>query len=170
MKIELEKPNPPIDPKEIEIFESKTGYILPDDYKEFLLKQNGGLIKDKDENGSFCHKTVFDDGEVYYNYIQRFYELGFGDGTYFIIKNDDSTIDNVYSYDEFGNYGTHLAIGKDGDSNTISISLNKDRDDYGAIYIFQVYDLFYDEPEKACAKISNSFTEFMNTFVYYKDE
>jgi hypothetical protein len=172
MKPEFREKNPPITQEEIEQFENKIGYKLPQDYKNFVLEQNGGNVIDRyrhkeekppNSEGILCHKIVFDDGEIFYAPFTKFFAL---ESTYLL---DESSPSSQVNYDSefYGNYGVHLFIGYDGDGNSTTISLNEN--DYGAVYRFDSFGNF-DEPDKDCAKISNSFEEFYNTFEFHDFE
>jgi hypothetical protein len=165
MKIILKNKNPPVDFKEIELFESITGYKLPEDYKQFLLEHNGGdTITQTEQNpkGCFCYKIVFEDGETIHPTVFSFYNLvrSGDDSEYFLLTED--TFEKEY----YGDYGVQLVIGIS-DEYTTSLSLNEK--DYGTIYMIHNRYLFgEDEPEKIVAKAANNFTEFINNFDYYQ--
>lgn len=162
MKPEFVEKNPPIDPKALDLFESTTGYKLPDDYKQFLLQHNGGNFyssKIQKEGFFFGYKIVFDDGEDCYMAVNWFYSLE-SNGDYFFLEEDP------YDQETYGNYGVQLVIAT-GDPRLVSICL--EGENYGKIFALQENAL-YESPEKNFTKIADSFTEFMNGFDYHPIE
>lgn len=175
MNIEFEEKNPPIDPKEIELFELTTSYKLPDSYKMFLLEQNGGIIKDEYEiygkSFSLGHKIIVEDGPHNPHFFYRFWDLSImspeEEGIYKYSIYDEKVNDpDPYPIEYYGNYGVQLIIASGSAYETTTLCLSPG-ENYGKIYVFDDH-MDYDETYRNCAKISDSFEEFMNTFELFE--
>lgn len=163
---------PPLTLEEINILESNIGYKLPKSYKDYLLEQNGGKIElhkynydknEKDHKIELYHKIVFEDGDELYHTLLDFIEIDIQNPV--LINQNKEKYQEIYELDLYGNYGIHLMIGDGSDSSTTTMSLNEH--DYGAIYRFDDHADYGDETHKNCAKISDSFEEFYNSFEFY---
>lgn len=175
MNIEFEEKNPPIDPKEIELFELTTGYKLPDSYKNFLLEQNGGIMKDEYDIDGHCfslgHKIIVEDGPHNPHFFYKFFAFSIlfpeREGIYKYFVFDEKVHDDYpYPIEYYGNYGVQLVIASGGAYETTTLCLSPG-ENYGKIYVFDDH-MGYDETFRNCAKISDSFEEFMNTFELFE--
>lgn len=61
MKIQLQENFIPISSQDIAAFEQQIGYTLPDEYRQFLLKTNGGK--------PHCDLIKTPDGELFYTHF-----------------------------------------------------------------------------------------------------
>lgn len=163
----------PLTLDQLNIFESKIGYNLPQSYREFLLEQNGGMIEiDKynysknqiDLDVELYHKVIFEDGDIIYHTLLNFTSIDIENPP--IINQNDENTQEIYELELYGDYGIHLDIGDGLDYSTTTMSLNKY--DYGSIYRFDNHANYGKENHKNCAKVSNSFEEFYNSFEFYK--
>ncbi len=169
----------PLELKEFETFEESTGYKLPESYKQFLIKKNGGLIKIEyeidGEEARLTHKVTLYDGETIYLTLTQFNkfprfdsEEGINRYSIYDEKGDENyKYSNPYEIEEYGHYGIQLNIGEGYNGDDIITLCLSPEENYGKIYAFNQHG-DYNDPEKNCAKISDSFEEFMNTFVIIK--
>ena len=56
---DLSDPLDPTSDEQLAAFEAEIGYQLPEDYREFLLLHNGGVIHFRNRYRGFCLKLVF---------------------------------------------------------------------------------------------------------------
>ncbi|MGU3370243.1 SMI1/KNR4 family protein [Bacillus mycoides] len=132
--------------EDIESFEKNNGLKLPDDYKSFLLKDNGG----KSNRRRFSTKD-----DVVTSSIMMFFPLS---------EETENNLQNSLNYYIKGNKlpSKFIPIGKDPADNIICISIHGS--DIGSVYHCHTYHID-DEGElepKFIRKIASSFTEFVN--------
>ena len=128
-------------------FESKYGYLLPEDYKEFLVVQNGGIP---------LKKVFLINKEEQYDSIDVFFGLDmekpFLNLDYLVETYQDKFPKSIFP------------IGEDSGCNYICLNVDKSAD-YGKIYF---YDHEVENEDENCTLnwsnlylIANSFTEFL---------
>jgi hypothetical protein len=140
--------------KDIKNFEKQNGIKFPDDFIEFLLSNNGC---DADKNKypfKFSH-----DKEINFFELTDFVNLEFME----LFKNNEEYLDwKEEIYDEkFPKYFDNLiciATTEDGGHSEICMSL--DESNKGEIF------LVYDKTPDLTVLLANSFTDFINNFVY----
>ncbi len=178
MKLDFDGKGMLLNPKEFETFEKSTGCKLPESYKQFLIKQNGGVIKTRyeidGEEASLTHKIILPDCQTIYLNITELSDFPAFDDEEGInryhLYNDKGDpnykYDNPYDIDEYGNYGIQLVIADSSDYKTTTLCLSPE-ENYGKVYVFDDHG-GWDETYQNCAKVSDSFEEFMNTFILMK--
>ncbi|NQK93760.1 SMI1/KNR4 family protein [Streptococcus suis] len=126
---------------DIEVFERNSNIVLPKEYREFLLKYNGGHTP----------KTTFKINGISSN-IRGFYGLGRADNFYnlkypYLSEKLDYFIQNFY-----------FPIATDSFGNDLLINYG---DYYGNIY-------FYDHENQTYTLLANSFTDFIKSITSKK--
>ena len=148
-----------IEIEEIEKFEEKIGYKLPEDYKDFILLYNGSWT-----------------GREIYKYKRINNENGISEEISLWIKNFVSIRRNIYVglYNGYKNERPDrkylkIAEGANGKMN-IYLSLNEET--YGNIYHNDGAVYYYKEipSEEYYYKIADNFTDFLKGFIYEPEE
>jgi SMI1 / KNR4 family (SUKH-1) len=146
MVLEIMNPNPygMISLQKLQEFEIKQGINLPEDYRSFLKKYNGG----KPNPAGFWIERGVDGSEVH-----QFF--GLHDGPKWLSL-------EYYVEEPFGISKNYLAIGDDGTGNILCMKLQGH--DNSSIYFIDhdIHD--YNEPGSLTGftKVANSFAEFLS--------
>jgi hypothetical protein len=162
---------PPVTHEIIKTFEEDTGLKLPVSYMNFLLEQKWGYIKTEYmiDNKEFilAHKVIFYDGETTdliltnFDWFKPYTDGEIGRDKYFIIEANGTS--ERFNIEDYGEFGVQLCIG-DGYNGDYSFFLClSPKENYGKIYAFDGH-CDYQDIQKDCVKVSDSFEEFMNTF------
>ncbi|MBN2256593.1 MAG: SMI1/KNR4 family protein [Anaerolineaceae bacterium] len=154
MKIHILNPRPygPLSRNRLNNFERSLNITLPNDYKDFLLKYNGGQPKPS----CFWIKQNQDGSG-----ILNFY--GLHDGNKYL------SISTYKGKEPYGIPDSMIPIGEDGIGNYICISISNDC--YGVIY-FLDHDIHpYNDHNslKGITKIADNFTSFINSLIDIPD-
>ncbi|PFD97138.1 SMI1/KNR4 family protein [Bacillus cereus] len=132
--------------EDIEIFERLNGLELPEDYKSFLLRDNGG----KSNRRRFTTKD-----DVVTSSIMMFFPLS---------EETENNLQNYLNYYIKGNKlpSRLIPIGKDPADNIICMSIQGS--DIGSVYHCHTYQIKNEEELEAkfIREITSSFTEFIN--------
>jgi cell wall assembly regulator SMI1 len=131
--------------KEVAYIEKKIGYCLPNEYREFLLKHNGGKCPNR--GFVFMENSQESDSEV-----RSFYAVGGINGYYDLEENMD-----IYIFDEKRLPDFYIPIAEDDLGNLICIS--GDESDYGYIYF---WDHEKEGEKENMYIIADSFNKFIN--------
>lgn len=136
----------PVDEKTLTTWETQSGYQLPEDYRQFLLKYNGGAVRP----WIFRHDHPGideDDHEAILDYLH---------GWRAALKYSElSTARHLATQPP-----DHLLIGQDPGGGGILMSLGKEN--HGRIVYWQrVHLLWGDEPNNVLGFIAPSFTQFL---------
>lgn len=139
--------------QELGVFEKGISIELPDDYRSFLLNYNGGKPVP-----SFFWIQPDEDGDS----ICQFY--GLHDGPQHL------RIDKSQGNNDYGIPDLLIPIGDDGLGNFICIGVTKSI--YGEIYFLDHEEHFFDDPNsfQGIIKISNSFSDFINSLTERPDQ
>ncbi len=129
-----------INSSDLNAFENNIGYKLPLDYKQHMLKYNGGAAK---TTGVFFGK-VEDDINLYY-----FHPL----------KNGSPTLEKMREITQDFLPQNHISIAR---TETGGISMSLGAQDSGSVFVYY--------PDQEPMKISNSFTELLEGLVDYGDD
>jgi hypothetical protein len=151
MKIENPNPYGPLTEARLKKFEEVLGATLPADYRDFLLRYNGGvpspsdfwLVKNED-----C-RTLF--------------------GVYGLHDKEEENLEELRPNGEWGVPVTMLPIGNDGSSNEICVGIGgKDR---GKVFFVDCGEHDYDDPNsrQGITKIADSFSEFLKKLTKYEE-
>ena len=131
--------------REIPLIEKRLGFKLPSQYREFLLKNNGGTPRPD---------TVPYEGE-YFDYVALFYA----------IRNNAYSNDLFRNIEEYKKYilSHYLPIAESPGGDVYCISLKSE--DYGSIYYWDHEEANYDgDPwEENMIKLANSLTDFLES-------
>ena len=123
-----------ISTEEIKSLELKYNIVLPEDYREGMLKMNGYYASEE----LFFNSNVFDD-EI------EFFSI-------FPIKYGSTAFENVNGINDLNDYPEgHVIIGR---SRTGYFSMSLNTKDYGSIHVF------YSDGEMH--KLADTFTEFLD--------
>jgi hypothetical protein len=145
-KIHINNPQPfgPLDRVDLQAFQESHGYLLPADYRDFLLKFNGG----RPSPSFFWIEENVDGSSVY-----QFYGLYEG--------SEASSIDTYSGDERYGLPSNILPIGDDGVGDFICIGISNEN--YGEIYFFDHETHPYNDPDskEGITKLANSFDEFL---------
>ncbi|MEK7434946.1 MAG: SMI1/KNR4 family protein [Cyanobacteriota bacterium] len=131
--------------KNIESFEKKISQKLPNDYKEFLLENNGGSIEDN-----------------YYNYFYYKEDENIFIGVFFPLDEIFNALDDYDFIDGFDKNWAIIATG--GEDYRLFMSL--DEIDFGHIYFANITD---ENVEKDYIFITNSFSNLINNIEKERD-
>ena len=135
--------------KEIVEIEKKVGYSFPDEYREFLLKHNGGKC-------SPCGFVFMENSQQSDDEVRSFYAVGGIDGYYDLEEKMDIYIFDVKRLPDF-----YIPIAEDDFGNLICIS--SDKSDYGCIYFWNHENESDEENYKENMYfVAKSFNEFIN--------
>lgn len=119
--------------KDIKEMEGELNLSFPKDYKDFLLKTNGGMPEDEFEQGSDIH-YFYDDNEIMESY--------------------ENLVDEELIPDEY------LPIACDSFDNQILLCLGKG-DNYGTIYFADAESEESEDSGWVLSKVADSFTAFL---------
>ena len=148
-----------INAEDIAAFENEVGIKFPEEYKQFILKENGGKPEEDWLYDFFDEVTEAENTSV----IREFFSL-FLDDTVKI--GNLKKIYKTMTYEEMIPDGM-LPIADDPGGNVIGISLNKD--DYGYVYfINHEYDDL-DTGYLVKSKIAESLNEFLDALYLSKE-
>ena len=148
-----------IDKETIAAFEKNLNINLPEDYKQFMIKNNGGMPEDDVVFNYFDNVTETEKRAV----IQEFY---------IIYTEDNFEVDNIKNickgfWNDEALPETMYSFGSDPAGNILCISLSSD--DYGSVYLcnheFETIDTGYMMP----SKIADSFDGFLNALYVMED-
>ncbi len=150
----INNPYGPLSLQKLEVFEITYKISLPTDYREFLLKYNGGQ-----PSPSFFWIKAQKDGTV----VNQFYGL----------HDRPNHLDlRTYIIDEelFGNSKSLLAIGDDGLGNFICIGIT--HQNQGEIFFIDHNLYAFGKPDTfvGITKIAQSFSDFLNLLVKTPEE
>ena len=122
MKFKMTDKGPKLDEKKVTAFESRHGFTLPDQYRQFLLWTNGGIPS---PDVSF---TFVEDGKATDSVIDQFYMLKKND--------DDMNLDEaIEMFVEAGRMPAHfLPFASDQFGNQLCLSLAPS--DLGVVYFW----------------------------------
>ncbi|MGG1515475.1 SMI1/KNR4 family protein [Paenibacillus oryzisoli] len=145
LQFEMEGTSSPISLEFVQEVEKRYGFILPEDYKRFLLKINGGRPKP-----SMMFTTQ---NGILTSYLSILFPL--------ISRDAPSLVGNYLFFNKEGKLPRHIVtIGEDPLRNLICISLEKD--DCGSIYY---WDFMHDDGNEPVNNflvlISESFSSFI---------
>lgn len=139
--INMDKENEKISIKEVEEFELRHDIKLPNQYREFLIKSNGG----------YPHASTFkisdEDGE---SVVNKFYGIGDMKGN----------LDRVFEILDGELPEGFISIGDDPAGNEICIGINEKY--YGKIYLW-IHDMESDEELSNMFLLAESSNEFFNS-------
>jgi hypothetical protein len=147
MALEIVNPNPygVLSEQKLQELELKLGINLPEDYRSFLKKFNGG----KPNPAGFWIKQGVDGSEVH-----QFYGLHNGPKWLSL---------NYYIEEQTGISKYYLAIGDDGTGNYLCMKLQ--RHENGSFYFIDHEIHNFNEPDSLTGftKVANSFAEFISS-------
>lgn len=152
MKIENPNPHGHLTEARLKKFEEVLGATLPADYREFLVRNNGGLP-------SPSQFWLNMDGDKYVSALVEVYAL----------HDDENSLEEKRPNGEWGVPVTMLPIGNDGYSNEICVGIGgKDR---GKVFYVDCSLHDYDNPNSrpGIAKVANSFSEFLKNLIIYTE-
>lgn len=138
--------------KELREFEKNIGFELPQDYQEFLLKYNGGVINDN--KNSFKIKELQEITTL---------DILFG----LNLQNTDLDLKNLHKEYASDLLQNMLVIGSDS-FGTMIVLLNQ-KDDKGIYYWDYSWEYEQSDEEKNGYKIAGSFQEFMDNLKSYNE-
>ena len=145
MSVTIQNQETPLKDREIPVIEKRLGFKLPEQYKAFLLKNNGGTPSPD---------TVPYNGE-YFDYVSLFYA----------VRTNAYSNDLFRNIEEYKEYilDHYLPIAESPGGDVYCISLKTD--DYGAIYCWDHEEANYGgEPwEENMIKLANSLNEFLES-------
>lgn len=138
---------------DIQKYEKKYNFQLPEDYIEFLLELNGGIITYQFLSNDFTIASQYNIVNKYLDIcdISDFYSLETAE---FRIENEDPTVDH-YNTNVLPNNLAPIAM--DG-SGYFEFYIGASEENSGKIYYYEL------EIDKGMFLISNSFTEFIEGF------
>lgn len=133
-----------------------------------MLQHNGGTIANF-ETDKISGKTInygikfkfYDDELPIYIGIDTLFNFeAFDDGNYHFIGDDE----DGFNRSKYGNYSNgHLLIGDTNDFGVGILTMDLNKDDYGAIYRFS-QGLYYANPERNLIRLANSFEEIPENY------
>jgi len=126
--------------EDIEELETKIGKTLPNDYKKYMMNNNGGYTE---EPFFIKDKSIYTIEEI------------------FPIKYGNRNLYAVYHRIKEAMHDNLIPIGSDSFGNMFCISVGND---YGAIYFWD-HEKAHREKEEATKKISNTFDDFTSSTV-----
>lgn len=154
MRIELKKPNGVIQKEKIEVFEEKNNIKIPEQYKYFLLQNNGGEISNKTAfSNEYIYKFIDCTNEEMIITVWKFLSIDE------ICIFDETWEPEFEEKPEFKRDDLWI-IGKcnNGRPNPLLISFNGS--DYGKIFYYE----FGMELEDALSLVADNFDKFLNSF------
>ena len=150
---------PPASQEQLHAFEQSSGFALPEDYKAFLCKQNGGDLRSGSPN-AFPLGTNRSD----YGYLVTVYPFVVG-------KNEPCTVPHMWHQNATWLPPELWPIADDGSGNYVCILLG-DAEKGGVVYLehelLSLPQTSIDElvDQEGFVPLTSSFTEFLTTLVY----
>lgn len=141
---------------DIDVFETKNGIRLPESYREFLLKHNGGAPK-QDTFVLPSHRERKMDVKIFYGidhpneFLQLQWQYDF---------HHENLIDSAFS-DLF-------PVGNDSFGDPIYLDLSSER--YGAVIFFDMVPIWKEHTAKDLYVVADTFSAFLNMLYEYEDE
>ena len=144
---DLHEQGPKLGEIEIVAFEKQIGFILPDDYREFLLQTNGGVVPES--TGYFCIES-----DNWWNHLNLFYGLRVPETPTIELMAVLRRLRESYT-ELFDLQFAKLPIASDHYGNKIYIVLNEPEN--GSVY-FWMHDAEVEDD-----KLSSSFQDFLDS-------
>lgn len=133
-----------ISKEELKAFEKENNFSLPQDYIDFILRNNGGLPR---KEKRYIEIVDMDTGEFEFE-IREFYSINYGDSMVLDILSlmaENETIPN-YLFPFAGDYNESI----------LCLSLREE--DYGTVYFLCIHNTIYGELDK----VASNFSDFAN--------